>query len=151
VAENIAFGYQVESIDYDLVKTCAKLAEISDFIENDLLSGYKTIIGDRGIRLSGGQRQRLGIARALYSQPTVLVLDEATSALDVLTENRILTSIRNMKRDLTVILITHRLKAVKNCDNIIFLKDGNIMSQGDFQSLIEENKIFRSMVDQSED
>ena len=83
--------------------------------------GYETIIGERGIRLSGGQRQRLGIARALYHNPKVLVLDEATSAMDSVTEKLIMDAINILKKNTTIILIAHRLTTIKNCDKIFLL------------------------------
>ena len=82
--------------------------------------GYKTVIGERGVRLSGGERQRLGIARALYHDPKVLVLDEATSAMDNLTEKLIMKAINNLRKNTTIILIAHRLTTIKNCDKIFY-------------------------------
>ena len=108
----------MNDINKDSVIKAAKAANLHDFITNELPMGYETIIGERGVRLSGGQRQRLGIARALYHGPKVLVLDEATSAMDSITEKLIMNAINKLKRNTTIILIAHRLTTIKNCDKI---------------------------------
>ena len=90
------------------------------------------MIGERGIKLSGGQQQRIGIARALYNDPKILIFDEATNALDVLTENEILNSINNFGKDLTIFMITHRIDVVKTFDKIIFLNEGKLEGFGSF-------------------
>jgi ABC-type multidrug transport system fused ATPase/permease subunit len=97
---------------------------------------FNTIIGERGIRLSGGQRQRIGIARALYHNPKVLVFDEATSALDNQTEKSVMDAVNNLNKDITIILIAHRLNTVKSCDVIFKLEKGEIKEQGTFDELI---------------
>ena len=102
-------------------------------------------MGERGIRLSGGQRQRIGIARALYHNPKVLILDEATSALDNSTEQAVMEEVKNMAKDLTIIIIAHRLNTVKNCDNIFLLEKGELSGQGTFNELIRDNKKFREV------
>ena len=104
------------------VKDCAKRAKI-DFIEQSTF-GYKTNIGEKGVRLSGGQRQRIGIARALYKNNKILVFDEATSALDNKTESELMDSIEALSKDLTIIIIAHRLSTVKVCDKIFSIEDG---------------------------
>src|SRR5690606_4144847 len=96
VAENIAFGVQRRDIDMAAVRKAAAVAQIHDFITNELNAGYDTPIGDRGVRLSGGQRQRIGIARALYRDPPVILMDEATSALDVETESDLNNALKGM-------------------------------------------------------
>jgi ABC-type multidrug transport system fused ATPase/permease subunit len=100
---------------------------------------YQTVIGERGIRLSGGQRQRIGIARALYNNPQVLVLDEATSALDIQTEENVMQAVNNLRKDITIIIISHRLKTVENCDIIFELDKGKIVNQGTFDEVIRKN------------
>ena len=130
IASNIAFGINPENIDYDKIQQVAKIANIHDFVMNDLPLKYQTNVGERGIKLSGGQRQRVGIARALYNSPQVLVLDEATSALDNITEKMVMDSINKLKNKITIILIAHRLTTVKNCDNIFLLESGKIKKQG---------------------
>ncbi len=122
-AENIAFGLQKEELDMNRVKDCAKKALISEFIENSS-SGYRTNVGENGVRLSGGQCQRIGIARALYKNNKVLVFDEATSALDNKTESELMDSIENLTSDLTIIIIAHRLSTVKVCDKVFRIENG---------------------------
>jgi ABC-type bacteriocin/lantibiotic exporter with double-glycine peptidase domain len=125
IAENIAFGVSIDEIDMSRVEQAAQMAQISDFIENNLKLGYMTIIGERGARLSGGQRQRLGIARALYRMPEILVFDEATSALDNKTEQDLLDAIKGLVGQLTIIMVTHRLATIKDADLIYKIEDGN--------------------------
>lgn len=122
VEENIAFGIPVELINFQKVKKAAKQALISDSIDQ-WVDGYKTLVGEGGIRLSGGQRQRIGIARALYREADVLILDEATSALDDDTEESVMKSIYNFDKKLTILIIAHRLKTLKGCDKIINLEN----------------------------
>lgn len=129
IAENIAFGVLRHKIDFARVKQAAAQAQIARFIEESP-EGYESFVGERGIRLSGGQRQRIGIARALYKQARVLVFDEATSALDNETEEAVMNSIEGFSRDLTVILIAHRLTTVERCDRVIRLSQGRIVANG---------------------
>jgi ABC-type bacteriocin/lantibiotic exporter with double-glycine peptidase domain len=143
VAANIAFGLENRDIDLKAVENAAKIANLHNFVVNELPSQYQTHIGERGIRLSGGQRQRIGIARALYNNPKVLVFDEATSALDNLTEQAVMDAVYNLKKNITIILIAHRLSTVKKCDKIFFLENGQIIQSGSFDYLIENSKSFR--------
>ena len=145
VAENIAFGVPPEEIDREAVHRAARLAAIHEFVENDLPKGYDTEIGERGIRLSGGQRQRLGIARALYHDPSVLVLDEATSALDSATENEIMGAVERLAGAKTVVMIAHRLSTVRGCDRIIHLERGEVVGIGTFTDLEEKSAGFRAI------
>jgi ATP-binding cassette, subfamily B, bacterial PglK len=126
VARNIAFGVPGADIDMGRVAEAARMAGIHDFIAA-LPEGYETRTGERGARLSGGQRQRLGIARALYKRATVVVLDEATSALDMATERGVMDSIDNLSKDITVIMIAHRLDSLKRCDRILKLEEGRLV------------------------
>jgi ATP-binding cassette subfamily C protein len=119
ISNNIAFGVPEVEIDQDAVIRAAKAAQIHAFIESELLEGYDTVVGERGVRLSGGQRQRVGLARALYHQPDVLVLDEATSALDTKTEAEVMKAIDSLQGSLTLIIIAHRLTTVQGCDSIL--------------------------------
>ena len=127
VMRNIAFGVPDEKIDMNIVKGVAQIANIHNFVTEELPNGYQTVVGERGVRLSGGQRQRIGIARALYHNPGVLVLDEATSALDGATEKEVFEAINNIAKTKTLIIIAHRLTTVKDCDVIYVLKDGKIV------------------------
>jgi ATP-binding cassette, subfamily B, bacterial PglK len=129
IAENIAFGIQKDLIDMARVRKAAEQAHIAGFIESGP-EGYDQPVGERGIRLSGGQRQRIGIARALYKQANVIVLDEATSALDTPTEDLVMGSLEDLSRELTVVMIAHRLSTLSNCDRIIRLGQGHITEEG---------------------
>jgi ATP-binding cassette subfamily B protein len=144
VAENIALGVPRESIDLERMKRAAQQAQIADFIESRP-EGYGAHVGERGIRLSGGQRQRIGIARALYKQASVLVFDEATSALDNATEQSVMDAIDRLNRDLTIVLIAHRLTTVRSCDIIVELEDGRVVAQGTYEQLLECSPSFRNM------
>jgi len=143
VAANIAFGVETKDINLATVLKSSKIANLHNFVINELPKQYQTTIGERGVRLSGGQRQRIGIARALYHNPQVLILDEATSALDNLTEKAVMDSINNLSKDITIILIAHRLSTVKKCDNIFLLEKGEIKNIGTFDELININESFR--------
>ena len=129
IAENIAFGVPKDQIDFDRVRLAAQQAQIASFIEASP-DGYDSFVGERGIRLSGGQRQRLGIARALYKQAQVLILDEATSALDNDTEQAVMDEINQLDRNLTVVMIAHRLSTVAKCDRVIRLDHGRVVADG---------------------
>jgi len=145
IAENIAFGLSLEELDIERVKEVCKIASLHNFITEELEQNYFTEVGERGIRLSGGQRQRIGIARALYNNPSLLVLDEATSALDNLTEKVIIESIANHSKNITTIIIAHRLNTIKNCDCIYYLDKGEIKSYGTYEELILKSKEFKKL------
>lgn len=147
MAENIAFGVPPKKIDLDRVRHAARIARIDEFIES-LPDGYQTSVGERGVRLSGGQRQRLGIARALYKRASVLVFDEATSALDNTTERELMTALEGLSRDLTIVMIAHRLTTVAHCDEIVVLDRGSILAIGTYAELMETNDMFRAMAAQ---
>jgi len=147
ISENIAFGIPVNEISQQAVETAAKMANLHDFIINELEEGYRTIVGERGIRLSGGQRQRIGIARALYHNPSVLILDEATSALDTPTEQAVMEAVYSLAHKKTIIMIAHRLSTVKSCDNLIWLERGRVKAEGEFDELILLNSEFKCFVD----
>tara|TARA_B100000900_G_scaffold411825_1_gene432312 strand:- start:1597 stop:3306 length:1710 start_codon:yes stop_codon:yes gene_type:complete len=143
IFENIAFGVDKNEIDEQKVFNVAKIANLHNFIMNELPSKYDTIVGERGLRLSGGQRQRIGIARALYHKPKVLVLDEATSALDNLTEKAVMDAMHSSEKNITKIIIAHRLSTVKNCDIIFLFEKGEIKNQGTFEELIKVSDEFK--------
>ena len=135
IQENIAFGVPINKIDHVLVKKAAQKAQISDIIDT-WPNKYNTFVGERGIRLSGGQRQRIGIARALYKQSDVIIFDEATSALDNKTEQAVMQSIESLGKDLTVLIIAHRLTTLQNCDQIVELGNGGIKRIGTYKDII---------------
>ena len=135
IRKNIAFGLREDNIDDNLIKQAVEKASLNNFL-NELSDGLETIVGEKGIRLSGGQQQRIGIARALYRDPEILILDEATSSLDQLTEKKIMESIQLLKRKKTLIIVTHRLYTVKNCDKIFFIDKGKITKQGSPEKIL---------------
>ncbi len=141
---NVAFGVPEAEIDDNKILEAIKLAQLEMLLER-LPNGLDTIIGENGTRLSGGQRQRLGIARALYHDPKVLVMDEATSALDNITEKQIINAIEALREDHTLIMIAHRLTTVKNCDKLYFMEQGSIVQEGSYYDLVDTNIRFREM------
>ena len=145
IAANIALGVEKNLIDWPRLKQAAVQAQIDEFVRG-LDEGYDTYVGERGVRLSGGQRQRIGIARALYKQAEVLVLDEATSALDTSTEQAIIRILSNVHKNLTVIMIAHRLTSVRHCDKILEIDSGRIKAEGSYDQLLLTSPSFRSMV-----
>lgn len=134
IRENVALGFDVEDFSSDQIHKAINLASLSQFVDQSA-QGLDTMVGERGTRLSGGQRQRLGIARALLTEPKLLILDEATSSLDGKTEHEISEAIISLKGKTTVIIIAHRLSTVKNADKIIYIENGTIKAQGNFDEL----------------
>ncbi len=128
IAANIAFGVDPKNMNQEDIERASKIANLHEFVVSELSEKYKTTIGERGVRLSGGQRQRIGIARALYHKPKVLILDEATSALDNQTEKLVMDAVKNISKDVTIIMIAHRLNTVKNCDIIYKLENGEVIN-----------------------
>lgn len=144
IAENIALGIPKHEIDRAAVTRAAEMAQAEEFI-NLLPDTYDTIVGERGVKLSGGQRQRLGIARALYHRPDVLIFDEATSALDGMTEDAVMQAINKLSQQCTMILIAHRLRTIQACDRIIMLENGVLVADGQYQDLVQNSVAFRRL------
>lgn len=136
IAENIAFGVEPGRIDQERVRACARQAELASFIES-LPEGYGTRVGERGVRLSGGQRQRVGIARALYKDAQLLVFDEATSALDTETEAAVMDAIERLGRQLTIVIIAHRVSTVAGCSQVLRLDHGRIVQVSGYDKLMQ--------------
>lgn len=134
VRQNVALGLPRESIDDEQVWEALERARIADFLRS-AREGLDTSIGERGIRLSGGQRQRLGIARALYSRPRLLVLDEATSALDAETEIAIVQTLDDLEGEVTTVTVAHRLATVRRADQLLYLEHGRVRSRGTFDEV----------------
>ncbi len=123
IARNIALGVADNEVDTVRLREVCAMAQILDFIELELRDGFQTTVGERGVRLSGGERQRLGLARALYHRPSLLVLDEATSALDIATEAKLLEALRALTGKLTIVMVAHRLSALANCVRLVDLSN----------------------------
>lgn len=146
ILKNIAFGsgnLEAEG-EKDAIELCAKKSYAHNFIE-EFPDKYDTMVGERGIQLSGGQRQRIAIARALLMNPKILVLDDSTSAVDSKTEDEIQKGLKNIMKERTTILITHRLSQIIWADKIIMMKDGRILAKGSHKQLMKECKEYRDM------
>jgi ABC-type multidrug transport system fused ATPase/permease subunit len=126
------------------VERAARLARLHDFVAA-LPQGYATVVGERGVRMSGGERQRIGIARALYHDPELLVLDEATSALDNVTESAVLDALQTLAGHKTIVMVAHRLSSVKACDVICVMESGQIVERGGYDQLIASSERFRTL------
>lgn len=134
-AQNIAFGVPLDEIDINRVQEAAKSAQLAEFIES-FVEGYNAVIGERGVRLSGGQRQRIGIARALYRRYSVIVFDEATSALDSKTEDKVMQAIHGLDKNITLIIVSHRITTLKNCSLIVELGGKGIKRFGSYKDIL---------------
>jgi subfamily B ATP-binding cassette protein MsbA len=144
IYNNIAFGK--EDATPEQVEAAARIANAHNFIE-DTEQGYQTNIGDRGTKLSGGQRQRICIARAVLSNPPIMLLDEATSALDTESEKLVQDALNNLMKNRTSLIIAHRLSTIQNADIIVVLENGKIVEQGNHQELINHNGLYRKLID----
>lgn len=140
IAQNIALTWG-EDLDAIRVEQAARRAQLWDVVQQRT-DGLNTRVGERGLTLSGGQRQRLGIARALYSDPLILVLDEATSALDTKTEADVAAAIHDLRGDVTVIAVAHRLSTIKDSELVLFMKDGRVTAQGTFEQVVADSADF---------
>lgn len=134
IRSNITLGFPEESGTVEMIMDAIRISQLDSYLEN-LPEKENSKVGDRGAGMSGGQRQRLGIARALFTKPKLLVLDEATSALDGETEANVSAAIRSLKGDVTVILIAHRLSTVREADQVVYLENGKIVSTGSFEEV----------------
>jgi ABC-type bacteriocin/lantibiotic exporter with double-glycine peptidase domain len=138
IAMNVAFGVHPREVDRDAVDASLRAAMLDEFVAG-LPSGANTVVGERGVRLSGGQRQRLGIARALYRNPAVLVLDEATSSLDVETERGVMEAVEALHGQKTIIVIAHRLSTIRYCDWVYRFEKGQMVMQGTYDQVIGDH------------
>jgi len=146
IKENIALGINCDNINDKKIWNLLNEVNLAEFVK-DLPQKLNTFIGENGIRLSGGQRQRIGLARALYREPEVLVFDEATSSLDVRTERIITNEIFKLSGKRTLIIVAHRISTIKDCDQIIYIKEGKIANSGSYTELVNLNQDFKSLVD----
>jgi ABC-type multidrug transport system fused ATPase/permease subunit len=137
IKDNLLMGLKHNETTENQIWKALEIAQLAEFIRS-LPDGLESQVGDRGAKLSGGQKQRLGIARAILLEPKLLVLDEATSALDGTTEASISESIASFNKDLTVIVVAHRLSSVKNARKVVFLKEGKIIEVGSFEEIREK-------------
>ncbi len=142
---NVALGIQDQDIDEARVRRALGMAQL-DALLADLPDGLETMLGEHGARLSGGQRQRIGIARALYSDPEILILDEATSALDVHTEAEVAAAVESLRGVKTVLVIAHRLSTLRSCDRVVLMRDGAIANEGSFAELCDKDHHFQEMM-----
>jgi ATP-binding cassette subfamily B protein len=137
IARNVALSRGSQPLDLARVTQALEMASLQEFVES-LPSGYDTVVGERGVRLSGGQRQRLGIARAIYKDTPILVFDEATSALDELTENAVIATLEELRRQgRTIIIVAHRLSTIRRCDLVARLERGKLVEFGDFAEVVD--------------
>ena len=143
IKSNVALGFSEINVSDEHVWAALELAQLSEFVVG-LPDGLRTEVGERGTKLSGGQRQRLGIARALFTKPRLLILDEATSALDGETESNIASAITRLRGEVTVITIAHRLSTIRDADLVVYMEHGEIRSTGTFQQVRDENSSFDS-------
>jgi ATP-binding cassette subfamily B protein len=145
ITNNVAYGINPKLINRELVKKSIKDADLFEYVSK-LKRGLDTVIGERGIKLSGGQKQRLAIARALYKQASVIVFDEATSALDIETESNVMNVVKNFSKDITIIIVAHRLESLKFCDTLYEISNGEISNTGTFDNLKNKSKLLKSIV-----
>lgn len=138
IEHNIKYGGNMENSEVtdEMVIESAKKADLHESILK-MKNGYKTVVGERGLKLSGGEKQRLAIARAMLKQPNIIVYDEATSSLDSITEMNILKALKTVTDDRTTIVIAHRLSTIVDCDEIVVLGDGGVLQQGSHDDLLK--------------
>jgi len=137
IKNNVAFGIDEKLIDEERVIQCLKDTAMWDYVRKNP-KGLNLLVGEKGIRLSGGEKQRLGLARALCTKPEILILDEATNALDYKTENEVFKSIKKLRKKITIIIISHKISLLDECDNIFYLENGMIKDVGDLNKLLRK-------------
>ena len=135
VARNVALSWKDDDVDEDRVRRALARAQLLDVIEARP-DGIHGTVGERGLSLSGGQRQRLGVARALYNEPLVLVMDEATSALDTSTEAAVTNAIKELQGEVSVIVVAHRLATIRHSNQVCFMRDGQMIARGTFEEVV---------------
>lgn len=143
ITQNVALGVPPDKIDHTQIRESLQRAQIDDFVMNQLSDGLETKVGERGIKLSGGQRQRIGIARALYHRPSVIVFDEATSSLDESTEKAVMDAVYSLGQTRTLLLVSHRLRTLKQANSIVRLENGRLTATGTFEDFVESRADFR--------
>jgi len=131
IRSNVALGLPEDSISDDLVWEALQRAHLADMLRAER-EGLDTVVGEHGVRLSGGQRQRLGLARALYTRPRLMVLDEATSALDAETERAVSDALQELEGDVTLVIVAHRLATIRHCTQVVYIEQGRIEAIGSF-------------------
>jgi ABC-type multidrug transport system fused ATPase/permease subunit len=137
IRENVALGFPATEATDGRVLAALRIAQLDKFVL-ELPEGLDTQVGPRGTKLSGGQRQRLGVARALFTRPLVLVMDESTSALDVQTELEVSRAINEIPYPVTKIIIAHRLSTVQNADQVVYIENGSVLASGKFNEIREK-------------
>ena len=145
IKENVCLGYDPKVIDDANIWSALQGAELEDFVLS-LPNGLETVIKEDGNNLSGGQKQRLGIARALFTKPKIIIFDEATSSLDPETENKITESIQKLRGTCTLLVIAHRLSTVRLADHLLYLSEGEVTASGTFEELKSNNANFATQV-----
>ena len=143
IKKNIAFGIDENKINIERVNYAIKIARLDETIKK-LKDGIETVVGDRGVRISGGQKQRIGIARAIYRDPKIIILDEATSSLDNKLELEIISSLIQNKKDMTIVMVAHRLTTLKDCKKIFYLDQGKLIRT--FNSYDELNNQLKNVI-----
>lgn len=143
ISENIGFAFD-EEVSILKIHEAAQMAEVYDNII-DFPNGFNTILGERGVTLSGGQKQRTSIARAIAKKPAIMILDDSLSSVDTETEEKILNNLKTIMKDTTTIIISHRISTVKDCDEIIYLKEGSIVERGNHNELLSLNGFYKDL------
>ena len=141
IAENVALGVSPDTIDLDEVWAALTSARLDSVVDSQP-KGIWTLIGERGVRLSGGERQRLGVARALYRQPSLLILDEATSSVDASTEHELTSVLNGLRGKVTTLIIAHRLATIRDADLVVLLADGSVRAHGSFADVAAADPAF---------